>query len=86
MANHVHILVTPHVSALKWLAPLKGFTACQANRILGLTGRRFWQEESYDRLVRNGDEFRRIQPYIENNPVKAGLVDAPGRFPWSSAA
>src|ERR1035438_9773829 len=32
MPNHVHLLVTPHVLATKWLGPLKGFTAHQANR------------------------------------------------------
>jgi hypothetical protein len=27
----------------------------------------------------------RIIAYIENNPVKAGLVSRPEEFPWSSA-
>src|SRR5581483_2933858 len=27
MANHVHLLVPPKVTANKWLSPLKGFTA-----------------------------------------------------------
>src|ERR1017187_1613906 len=31
MPNHVHLLATPHVLATKWLGPLKGFTAHQAN-------------------------------------------------------
>jgi REP element-mobilizing transposase RayT len=86
MSNHVHMLVTPHVVATKWLGPLKGFTSHQANQILGLTGRHFWQDESYDHLVRNGEEFSRIQHYIETNPVKAGLVSTPEKFPWSSRA
>lgn len=86
MPNHVHALVTPRVEAIKWLAPLKAFTAREANLQLGRTGIRFWQEESYDRLVRSGAEFGRIQSYIENNPVSAGLVAEPGQFAWSSAA
>jgi putative transposase len=45
----------------------------------------FWQDESYDRLVRSGTEFHRICAYIENNPVKAGLVDEAEQFRWSSA-
>jgi REP element-mobilizing transposase RayT len=85
MPNHVHILVTPKVPATKWLGPLKGFTAHEANRILGLTGKPFWQNESYDHLVRSPEEFDRVQRYIENNPVKAGLVVEPGDFEWSSA-
>jgi putative transposase len=84
MPNHVHLLVTPHVLAAKWLGPLKGFTGHQANLLLGTHGP-FWQEESFDRLVRNGDEFDRIRAYIEQNPVKAGLASLPDQFPWSSA-
>jgi hypothetical protein len=63
---------------------LKRFTAKEGNRMLGLTGQPFWQDESYDRLIRDG-EFERIANYIEMNPVKAGLVSAPEDFPWSSA-
>jgi len=65
---------------------LKGFTGHEAIRILGLTNYAFWQEESYDHLVRNDLEFNKIKRYIEWNPVKAGLADAPETFRWSSAA
>jgi putative DNA methylase len=85
MQNHVHILVTPSVMATRWLGPLKGFTAYEANRILGRPGKPFWQHEGYDHLVRSAEEFRRIRRYIENNPVRAGLVTDPGDFEWSSA-
>jgi hypothetical protein len=67
------------------LGSLKGATARQANLALGRTGQPFWQEESYDRLVRNGEEFRRIQRYIEYNPVKACLAASPEQYEWSSA-
>jgi REP element-mobilizing transposase RayT len=86
MPNHVHILVTPHVISTRWLGPLKGYTAREANRVLALEGRPFWQDESYDHLVRSRDEFTRIQRYIESNPVNAGLALEPDKFPWSSAA
>ncbi|MBV8552744.1 MAG: transposase [Acidobacteriaceae bacterium] len=85
MPNHVHLLVTPQVWSTKWLGPLKGFTAHQANRILGRSSRAFWQDESYDHLVRSDVEFERICCYIENNPVAAGLVRAKEEFRWSSA-
>jgi REP element-mobilizing transposase RayT len=85
MPNHVHLLVTPHVAATRWLGPLKGFTAHEANRMLGCRGHAFWQDESYDRLVRSDAEFERLRAYIESNPVKAGLVAAPESWQWSSA-
>jgi putative transposase len=81
----VHLLLTPHVVATRWLGPLKGFTSYEANRVLGRTGQPFWQDESYDHLVRSDTEFDRIRGYIEGNPVKAGLVAAPEDWPWSSA-
>jgi len=83
MANHVHMLVTPRVEMPKWLTPLKGYTAYEANRLLGKTGR-FWQKESYDHLVRSDAEFDRIRAYIENNPVSAGLVARVEDYRWTS--
>jgi len=85
MANHVHLLITPFVDLAKITHSLKRFTAREANRILALTGKPFWQDESYDRLVRDSDEFERIRRYIEYNPIRAGLVTLPEEYPWSSA-
>lgn len=84
MPNHVHLLVTSRVPLAAWLRSLKGFTGHRALEILNQRGA-FWQNESYDHLVRNNDEFHRIQGYIKCNPVKAGLVYSPEDFPWSSA-
>ena len=86
MANHVHLLVTPRISPSRLLRSLKGFTARQANRLLSRTGQPFWQAESYDHWVRDERERQRIIAYIENNPVKAGLVRRAEDYPWSSAA
>jgi putative transposase len=85
MANHVHVLLTPQCHPSRLIASLKGATAREANKLLGLTGQPFWQSECYDRWVRNQEEFHRIGRYIENNPVTAGLVATPEAFPWSSA-
>jgi REP element-mobilizing transposase RayT len=85
MPNHVHILVSPLVSLPRLTKALKGYTAKRANQILGLTGSPFWQEESYDRLVRDAAEGERIRSYIELNPVRAGLVREAGAYRWSSS-
>jgi REP element-mobilizing transposase RayT len=85
MANHIHLLITPRVALAKITHSLKRFTAREANRMLALTGKRFRQDESYDRLVRDDVEFQRIRRYIEYNPVRAGLVTLPKEYPWSSA-
>ena len=85
MPNHVHVLATPHVTVSKVMQSLKRYTAVEANRILSRVGEPFWQPESYDRLVRNDDEFVRISRYVELNPVRAGLAPVPEDFLWSSA-
>ena len=41
MPNHVHLLVTPHVIATRWLGPLKGYTGHLANQLLGHCGQTF---------------------------------------------
>lgn len=85
MRNHVHVLFRPRDQVPKVLQWLKGNTAREANRILGRTGESFWQRESYDRWVRNEEEFQRIVRYIENNPVQAGMVAEPSQYAWSLA-
>jgi putative transposase len=85
MANHVHVLLLPLIAPSRLLQSLKGCTAREANLILGLTGRKFWQAESYDHWIRDDSELERVAAYIENNPVKAGLVDSADKYPWSSA-
>src|SRR5947209_533326 len=51
--------------------------------------RPFWQAESYDHWVRTEGEWQRIIAYIayiEENPVKAGLVQRAADYRWSSAS
>jgi REP element-mobilizing transposase RayT len=86
MANHVHLLVQPRISPSRFMQTLKGYTAREANRLLGRTGQPFWQAESYDHWVRDDRESDRITSYIENYPVKAGIVARAEDYLWSSAA
>lgn len=47
---------------------------------------RFWQKGSgYDRNYWSPDEIRKQVDYIHNNPVRAGLVESPDEWYWSSA-
>jgi len=66
------------------LHSLRGYTASEANKILGRKGK-FWQGEAFDHWVRDNEEFERIIYYIEHNPVKAGLVAKPEDWLFSSA-
>ena len=84
MPNHVHLLVKPFTPIADLMRMLKSATAVAANRVLGTQGQAFWQDEYFDRWVRDRDEFGRIRRYIENNPLIAGLCNRPEEFRWSS--
>src|SRR5207247_1231393 len=60
------------------------YTATQCNKHQQKKGS-FWQKESFDHWTRDVDELERIICYIEENPVKAGLVASPEDWFYSSA-
>jgi putative DNA methylase len=86
MPNHVHVLIQlregypMHKIIHSW----KSFTANEANKLLGLKGP-FWYHEYYDRFIRDQRHFDNAVRYIHENPVKAGLVEKPEDWPFSSA-
>jgi len=75
MPNHVHALVETNEGfpLSKIVHSWKSFTGNEANKILGRSGD-FWQREYHDRFIRDDEHYRNAVVYIENNPVKAGLV------------
>jgi putative transposase len=86
MPNHVHVLVTvvPGESLGTIVSSWKRFTAREANKRLGRTGA-FWQDDYWDRFIRNDEHFAAVVSYIDLNPVKAGLVDEAHLWAWGSA-
>ena len=55
--------------------------ACR--RATGVRGR-VWQRRFYDHVVRDETDVRTKLVYLHNNPVRAGLVEDPVEYPWSS--
>lgn len=85
MSNHVHVLMKHRKTAPLLniiLKRHKGYTGLHCNKTLGRHGK-YWQEETYDHVVRNDTEFQRIWHYIVMNPVKAGLVTDWRDWPWT---
>lgn len=85
MPNHVHAVVEPvqghRLGGIvhSW----KSFTANSANTLLGRTGA-FWHEDYFDRYMRNEEHLMRTIGYVEQNPVKAGLVGTVEDWAWGS--
>ncbi|HYF36580.1 MAG TPA: transposase [Prosthecobacter sp.] len=72
MPNHVHVIAQPFegVQLQEWLYSVKRFSARRIAEGLKLTGRRLWQEESFDRVIRNRAELDRTREYISKNPKR----------------
>jgi type I restriction enzyme R subunit len=75
MPNHVHLLVCllGSTDVEEQCHSWKKYSAGKINRVLGRKGR-FWQEESFDHLVRSTRQFDALRAYIAANPAKAGLA------------
>ncbi len=63
---------------------IQSYTATMCNRVREATGV-YWQHETFDHWARDKAETLRIIDYIEQNPVKAGLVSAASDYRFSSA-
>ncbi|MDQ3014009.1 MAG: hypothetical protein M3X11_25310 [Acidobacteriota bacterium] len=61
---------------------IKRHSAYEANRLLGRNGA-FWQAESYDRYIRDDEQWLRTIRYVLANPVKAGLVKEWQQWRWT---
>ena len=71
--DHVHMIINPMDALPKIMHSIKSFSAHQINKISDRKGK-VWQDENYDRVIRNEDEFLEKINYIANNPIKANLV------------
>lgn len=79
MPNHVHALLQPlPPHALSQIVhSWKSYTARELQRTTS-TGGRVWQEESFDRIIRDEAELTHYRDYILANPSAAQLP--PGTF------
>ena len=85
MPNHVHVLFSVSAKSMaQILESWKKHAAFKANRLLQRRGE-FWQADYWDTFMRSAAHELETRCYIENNPVKAGLVLDPKAWPWSSA-
>lgn len=87
MPNHVHAIIEQIEGYRldKIVHSWKSFTAKEINQRLGQDGR-FWARDYFDRYIRDEGHYLNAVYYIENNPVKAGLVRLAEEWTYSSAA
>ena len=85
MPNHVHILATPKtsLSASKVMQSIGRRYAQLFNLTHGSSGT-VWEGRFKSCLIDPDAYFLMVQKYIEQNPVRAGLVQKPEEWAWSS--
>jgi REP element-mobilizing transposase RayT len=74
MPNHVHCVMKPldEFDLETILKNMKGYVARQINQRLNRS-EQLWEQESYDRIVRDEEHLWQIVQYIGNNGAKARL-------------
>jgi REP element-mobilizing transposase RayT len=84
MGNHYHLVLTTRRANLSALMRhLNGVYTQAVNRRHGKVGHVF-QGRFKAILVDRDAYFLALCPYVELNPVRAGMVSAPQQWPWSS--
>ena len=85
MSNHAHILATPEDenSASKMMQQLGRKYVSYFNKTHSRTGT-LWEGRFRSSSIRSARYLFACYRYIELNPVRAGLVQSPGEYEWSS--
>jgi hypothetical protein len=60
---------------------IKGSYSREINKIRDSKGP-IWQNENYDRILRDYEEYLEKRRYIRGNPVRDGLSQAPEEYPF----
>ncbi|MBI5760263.1 MAG: transposase [Planctomycetales bacterium] len=74
MPNHCHLVFRPFEGheLEDLLGAMKGVTAKHLNAAVERTGE-LWQQECYDRIIRDAEHLHRVIQYIGRNPAQAGV-------------
>ncbi|QOV90449.1 thiamine phosphate synthase [Humisphaera borealis] len=83
MPDHVHAVLEPigGVTLPRITKGMKGVSARKVNLIRGGSGS-VWQDESWDRILRDQDELDEKLKYMLDNPVRKGLAEDGWSYPW----
>jgi putative transposase len=86
MTNHVHLIVIPSLEG-SLQKMMQGVTLCYSqhmNRKYRRTGR-LWESRYHSCIIDQETYLWAVARYIEQNPVRATIVEHPEDYPYSSA-
>jgi putative transposase len=83
MPDHVHLVV----QGIDEAADLKRLTALSKQltgyRLRSMVRGRLWQDGYHERVLRDGEDVLEIIRYVLENPVRAGLAQTVGEYPYA---
>ena len=82
MPDHVHLLLQDQ-EVVDFVRLFKGKMTPKARKIEA--ERRLWQRSFFDHALRKEESLTNIACYIWENPVRAGMVDKPEKYPFSGS-
>lgn len=84
MPDHIHVLLTPKLSLERAIQFIKGGFSYRAKKELG-SSMEIWQKGFSDHRIRDANDYRLHQIYIQQNPVRKNLCERAEEYPFSSA-
>ena len=88
MNDHVHSIIEPlkyakgsYCDVSNILRNIKSYTSHEINKIMNSRGS-LWEIESWDRIIRDEDDFFSKWDYIINNPVEEGYCTRIEDYPY----
>ena len=85
MPDHMHLIIIPRDKNIsQCMKSIKGFSARRINSMFDRRGS-LWQNGFYDYILDDEEKVLSRVKYVENNPVRKGIVTNPEHYGYSSA-
>ncbi|MDD5529484.1 MAG: transposase [bacterium] len=85
MPDHLHLLIEGKDESSDMLAFIKLFKQYSGYQFKKDTGKKLWQENYYEHVVRKDEDMKGIINYILENPVRKGLIEDYIKYPYSGS-
>lgn len=84
MNNHVHLLIKEHTNSIaRVMKCINVSYAFYFNKKYNRVGHLF-QDRFRSEVIERDSYLLTAARYIHNNPIRAGIIDLPGKYEWSS--
>jgi REP element-mobilizing transposase RayT len=84
MPDHVHFFARPATNArpkAEWVGMWKSVSSRRIAAMLAIEPS-IWQSDYFDRYLRSSESYSDKWKYVEQNPVRAGLIESIGAWPY----